>query len=138
LYIKKSLRLVGAKGYPCATGARVGGGAAPLKGGTPGIKTRRGTGGCPGIPIKMNGRSRGRLFEPGARFLDTPWDHGYNFHVFLEVEHEKDVPAEYQKKEKEPRVQKKDEHKVRKGYYKEEEAKRQEEVERLSTPHGCP
>ena len=59
-------------------------------------------------------------------------------HVFLEVKHEKNISTKYQKKEKEPRVQKKDEYKVRKGYYKEEEAIRQKEVERLSTPHEYP
>jgi hypothetical protein len=44
---------------------------------------------------------------------------------------EKDISTEYQKKEEEPRLPQEDEHKVRKGYYKEEEAKRQKEVECL-------
>ena len=66
--------------------------------------------------------------------LDTPRGHIYNFHVFLEVKNEKNISTKYQKKEEEPRLPQEDEYKVRKGYYKEEEAKRQKEVECLKAP----
>ena len=63
--------------------------------------------------------------------LDTHLSPLYNSHCFFGGKHEENISTKYQKKEEEPRLQKKNEHEVRKGYYKKEEAERQEEVECL-------
>jgi hypothetical protein len=51
--------------------------------------------------------------------------------MFFWRNNEKNISTEYQKKEKEPRLQEKDEHEVWEGCYKKEEAKGQKEVECL-------
>ncbi len=72
--------------------------------------------------------------EPVRRnnsFLTPPGAADIIFMLYLEVRDEKDLSAEYQKKEKEPRLQEAHEHPGRKGDYQEAQAQGKEEVDRL-------
>ncbi|OFW59339.1 MAG: hypothetical protein A2V52_08370 [Actinobacteria bacterium RBG_19FT_COMBO_54_7] len=63
--------------------------------------------------------------------LDTPTTRLYNSACFFGGKNEENISTKYQKKEEEPRLQKKNEHEVRKGCFKKEEAKGQKEAECL-------